>query len=44
MNDELRRMHDACETKFGKQPIRWSRHVHHQPAEPVDTINYWGQL
>jgi integrase len=31
--DELRRMHDACETKYGKQPVKWSRTVHHQRVE-----------
>jgi integrase/recombinase XerD len=39
-DDELERMFEACETQYGKQLIRWSRKVHHKPAELGDTVNY----
>jgi integrase/recombinase XerD len=39
-DEELKRIFETCETKYGKQPIRWSRKVHHRPAEPSDTVNY----
>lgn len=39
-DEELKRMFEACETLYGKQPIRWSRKVHHRPPEPGDTVNY----
>jgi integrase len=39
-DEELKRMFEACETQYGKQPIRWSRKVHHKPAELADTVNY----
>ena len=29
---ELLKMYEACETKYGKQEIKWSRTTHHQPA------------
>ena len=32
-DDELRKMYDACETKYGKQEIKWSRVIHHQRVE-----------
>jgi integrase len=31
-DDELQAMYEACETKYGKQEIAWSRTVHHKPA------------
>jgi integrase len=31
-DDELKRMYDTCETRYGKQEIRWSRSIHHKPA------------
>jgi integrase len=31
-DDELKRMFEACETKYGKQEVKWSRTIHHQPA------------
>ena len=36
---------EPCETQYGKRLIRWSRKVHHKPAELRDTANYrykWG--
>ena len=39
-DEELKRMFEACETQYGKRPIRWSRKVHHRPAEPGATVNY----
>jgi integrase len=38
-DDDLKRMYEACETKYGKRPIRWSRKVHHHEALG-DTVNY----
>jgi integrase len=32
-DDELRKMYDACETKYGKQEVKWSRTIHHQRVE-----------
>jgi len=32
-DDELREMYTACETKYGKQEVKWSRVIHHQRAE-----------
>lgn len=29
-DEELRKMYEACETKYGKQEIKWSRMIHHQ--------------
>ena len=29
-DEELRRMYEACETRYGKQEIKWSRTIHHQ--------------
>lgn len=31
-DEELKRMFEACDTQYGKTPIRWSRDVHHRPA------------
>lgn len=30
--DELKRMYDACDTKYSKQEIAWSRDIHHHAA------------
>ena len=30
---ELQGMYDACETKYGKQEVKWSRVIHHHQAE-----------
>lgn len=30
---EILRMYDACETKYGKQEVKWSRVIHHQRVE-----------
>jgi hypothetical protein len=32
-DEELRKMYEACGTKYGKQEIKWSRVIHHRPAE-----------
>ena len=32
-DDELQKMYDACETKYGKQEVKWSRVIHHHQAE-----------
>src|ERR1035441_4279134 len=32
-DDELQKMYDACETKYGKQEVKWSRVIHHHRAE-----------
>jgi integrase len=32
-DQELEIMYNACETKYGKQQVRWSRLVHHQQIE-----------
>jgi site-specific recombinase XerD len=29
---ELKAMYETCETKYGKQEIRWDRSIHHKPA------------
>jgi site-specific recombinase XerD len=29
-DEELRKMYHACETKYGKQEVKWSRIIHHQ--------------
>lgn len=39
-DDELKRMFEACETQYGKRPIRWSRNIHKRPAEPGLVANY----
>lgn len=39
-DEELKRMFEACDTQYGKRPVRWSRKVHHRPAEPGVTVNY----
>ena len=33
-DDELKRMFEACETQYGKRPIRWARKTHHHQAKP----------
>jgi site-specific recombinase XerD len=30
---ELQKMYEACETKYGKQEVKWSRTIHHQRVE-----------
>ncbi len=32
-DDELKRMYEACETKYGKTELKWSREIHHRAAE-----------
>jgi site-specific recombinase XerD len=32
-DDELRKMYGACETKYGKQEVKWSRVIHHERVE-----------
>lgn len=32
-DEEIRRMYGACETRYGKQEIKWSRVIHHQRVE-----------
>ena len=32
-DDELKRMYDACEHRYAKIDIKWSRDVHHRPAK-----------
>ncbi len=32
-DEELKRMFEACEHRYGKTPIKWSRNVHHRPAQ-----------
>jgi hypothetical protein len=32
-HDGLQRMYDACETRYGKQEVKWSRVIHHHRAE-----------
>jgi integrase len=39
-DDELKRMFEACETQYGKRPIRWARKTHHHQAEAGLTANY----
>lgn len=39
-DDELKRMFEACETQYGKRPIRWARKTHHHQAESGLTANY----
>jgi integrase len=39
-DDELERMFEACETQYGKTPVRWSRQTHHRPATGAETVNY----
>ena len=34
-----KRMFEACETKYGKTPIKWSRKIHHHEAQG-ETVNY----
>jgi site-specific recombinase XerD len=38
-DEELKRMFEACETKYGKRPIRWSRKDHSRPADLGETVN-----
>jgi integrase len=30
---ELKRMYEACETKYGKTELKWSREIHHRAVE-----------
>ncbi len=39
-DEELKRMFEACETRYGRLPIRWSRTIHDQPADSGETANY----
>lgn len=39
-DDELKRMFAACETQYGRRPIRWSRGTHHKSAPAGETANY----
>ncbi|MGA9627366.1 MAG: tyrosine-type recombinase/integrase [Bryobacteraceae bacterium] len=39
-DDELKRMFEACETHYGKRPVRWSRKTHHHQAEAGLTASY----
>jgi hypothetical protein len=32
-DEELKKMYEACETKYGKQEIKWSRVIHSQRVE-----------
>jgi integrase len=32
-DEDLRKMYEACETKYGKQEIKWSRLIHHRRVE-----------
>jgi len=32
-DEELEIMYNACETKYGKQQVKWSRHIHHHRIE-----------
>jgi len=32
-DSELEKMYEACETKYGKQEVKWSRVIHHHRAE-----------
>ena len=38
-DDDLKRMFEACDTKYGKREIKWSRSVHHQQSLGL-TANY----
>jgi integrase len=38
-DDEIKRMLEACKTQYGKTPIRWSRDIHHHPAQG-ETAHY----
>jgi integrase len=38
-DEELQEMYDACEHRYGKTPIKWSREVHHRPAKN-EIVNY----
>lgn len=37
-DDDLKRMYEACES-YGKIPIKWSREIHHKPAQG-EVANY----
>jgi integrase len=39
-DEDLKRTFEACDTQYGKRSVRWSRKVHHRPAEPGVTVNY----
>jgi integrase len=32
-DEELQRMYEACESRYGKQPVKWSRTIHHHRIE-----------
>jgi len=32
-DEDLQRMYDACENQYGKQPVNWSRTIHHHRIE-----------
>jgi integrase len=32
-DEELHKMYDACQTKYGKQEVKWSRVIHHRRVE-----------
>jgi hypothetical protein len=38
-DEEIKRMFEACETRYGKTQIRWSRKTHHHEALG-ETVNY----
>ena len=38
-DEELKQMFEACEHRYGKTPIKWSRNIHHRPAQN-ETANY----
>ncbi len=38
-DEELRRMYDIAENKYGKMEIKWDKTTHHKPAEGV--VNSW---
>jgi integrase len=38
-DEELQLMFEACEHRYGKTSIKWSRNVHHRPAQN-ETANY----
>jgi integrase len=40
LDEELRRMFEACQNQYGKAAIRWSRQTHRHPAGFADKANY----
>ena len=32
-DEELKRMYEACDARYGKQEIKWSREIHHRRIE-----------